>query len=365
MFNGLALLLSNHAERTNGVTVLMPSAIVIVNWNCWEDTARCISACGHLTDYSGAVIVVDNGSTDNSVLRLQKWASGLFEVPSTAVTADIACLENRGSEPLKFVGLFDEETLSCQIKRDGLVSRGWYLVKAGTNAGFSGGNNIGLRLAMHDSDCALFWCLNADAIVRADAWTTLASACALRTEPCVSGSVLLNYDRPDSIQTIGSDFSRSTLFVSYRYENEPIAVLNKLPERMTVGYPIGASLLINRQFIEQHGYFDERYFLYYEEPDLVRRLAISEQSFICTRSLVYHKGGRTTGGGSSILDRGLRADYEYNRSRMILARKIGGKTLALSMMAAMYSIIKRIGARRFDLARAVIPACIDGWRCAR
>ena len=183
--------------------------------------------------------------------------------------------------------------------------------------------------------------------------------------PCVSGSVLLNYDQPESIQTIGSSFSKDTLLVSYQYVNKPLEVLNSLPEMHLVGYPIGASLLLNRAFIEIHGYFDERYFLYYEEPDLVVRLKAARQSFVCTKSLVYHKGGQTTGGGSSVKDRSLLADYEYNRSRMILAKKIGGKTLLLSALAAMYSIVRRIRSGRFDLAKKVIPACIDGWRCAR
>lgn len=347
------------------MAVSFTSAIVIVNWNCWEDTARCINACGHLANFDGAVIVVDNGSTDSSLLRLQEWASGLIEVASSAVNSEIACLESKASEPLKFVGLFDEAALSRQVEQAGLISRGWYLVSTRKNDGFGAGNNVGLRIAIHDSNCFFFWCLNADAIPRVDAWVALTSACDQIAQPLVAGSVLLNYDCPDSIQAIGSSFSRETLFVSYQYVNEPIDVLRELPETVTVGYPIGASLLLNRHFIEAHGFFDERYFLYYEEPDLVVRLRAPEQSFVCTRSVVYHKGGQTTGGGSSIMDRALRADYEYNRSRMILARQIGGKTLILSMMAAMYSIFKRVRSRRFDLAKAVIPACIDGWRCAR
>lgn len=341
------------------------TAIVIVNWNCWEDTVRCINACGQLSEFNGAVIVVDNGSTDASFLKLQDWAAGLCDVATTSSNSEISALERKGPEPLKFTGAFDEKSLAQRVGGEGLDQRGWYLINAFKNSGFGAGNNVGLRVAMQDSRCDLFWCLNADAIPAMESWAELASACGGMSTPCVSGSVLLNYDQPDSIQTIGSSFSKDTLLVSYQYVNKPLDVLKDLPETLLVGYPIGASLLINRAFIELHGYFDERYFLYYEEPDLVVRLKTVRQSFVCTKSLIYHKGGQTTGGGSSVKDRSLLADYQYNRSRMILARKIGGKTLLLTVLVAMYSILRRIRSGRIDLAKKVIPACFDGWCSAR
>lgn len=339
------------------------AAIVIVNWNCWEDVARCISACGHLRDFTGSLIVVDNGSTDSSVDMLQEWGAGNLEIPSTSTVEEIQRLEKKAESPLQFAGLFKEQSLSCAIESVGLASRTWYLVQSEKNSGFGAGNNVGLRIAMLDPDCVAFWCLNADAIPRPDSWAALAKFCESEIKPIVSGSVLLNYDRADTIQTIGSEFSRHTLLVSYKNVNEPVATLNGMPEKQSVGYPIGASLLINRPFIEKHGYFDERFFLYYEEPDLVIRLENSANSFVCTRSQVYHKGGQTTGGGKGLMDRGLRADYEYNRSRMILAKKIGGLTVLLAGLAAMISMLKRLCVGRVDLAKRVLPACVDGWLC--
>lgn len=341
------------------------SVIVLVNWNSWEDTARSINACGHLSDFDGALLVVDNGSTDYSLRKLQDWSAGLLEVATTSSNPGISSLEHKACEPLQFMGTFDEAALAQRISREGFAQRSWYLIDAVQNRGFGAGNNIGLRVAMQDPRCRLFWCLNTDAIPESRAWIELATVCGEMSTPCVSGSVLLNYDQPESIQTIGSSFSRDTLLVSYQYVNKPLEVLKGLPETLLVGYPIGASLLVNRAFIELHGYFDERYFLYYEEPDLVVRLKTVRQSFVCTNSLVYHKGGQTTGGGSSVKDRGLQADYQYNRSRMILARKIGGKTLLLTALVAMYSILRRIRSGRIDLAKRVIPACIDGWCSAR
>lgn len=341
------------------------TAIVIVNWNCWEDTARCINACSSMLGFDGTVIVVDNNSTDESLKCLRDWAAGIRDVNPTSLNPDIAMLEDAPCDPLRFMGTGDEQALSGQIDQNGLGSRTWYLVSSSVNGGFGAGNNVGLRLAMRDNDYSLFWCLNADAIPETAAWRELVSVCGDLTMPFVGGSVLLNYNRPDTIQTVGSSFSRSTLVVSYQYVNEQVTRLSRLSARVTVDYPIGASLVLNRAYLERYGYFDERYFLYYEEPDLAVRLNDSKQCFVCTRSLVYHKGGQTTGGGSSVKDRGLHADYEFNRSRMILARKLGGRTVLLAILATVYSIARRIRCGRLDLAKRVVPACVDGWRCAR
>lgn len=341
------------------------SVIVIVNWNCWEDTARCINACGHLADFEGAVLVVDNGSTDDSLKNLQAFSAGLLKALPTSSDHCISLLEQRSNDPLRFIGLFDENLLSRKISSDGLEKRGQYLIASRENKGFGAGNNIGLRIAMLDRQCTLFWCLNADAIPEPQAWAAIKAHCEKSEEPCVSGSVLLNYDRPETIQASGSKISWSTLQVSYLNSNQPVVALSALPETIRVGYPIGASLVVNRSFIERCGYFDERFFLYYEEPDLVVRLKSPAQSFVCSRSLVYHKGGQTTGGGSSLADRARLADYQYSRSRIILARKIGGKTLLLSSMMVILSLLKRLAAGRFDLAQNVIRASLEGWRCAR
>ncbi len=341
------------------------SAIVIVNWNCWEDTARCINACGHLASFNGVVIVVDNGSTDYSLKNLQDWSQGLLAVPATSPSSEITFLEQPALDPLRFIGMGDETSLSEKIKLTGLVARSWYLVDAGKNGGFGAGNNVGLRLALCDPKCNLFWCLNADAIPQRAAWAELAAVCDRLSSPCVAGSVLLNYDRPDTIQTVGSTLSKTTLKVDYQQVNEPVNLLETLRQVLPVGYPIGASLMLNRLFLIKHGDFDERYFLYYEEPDLVVRLEDCAQSFICTRSRVYHKGGQTTDGGSSVADRSARADYEFQRSKVILARKIGGLAALLVFFAALVSIIRRLRQGRGDLAKAIPRAFVDGWCCVK
>lgn len=342
---------------------MLTTAIVIVNWNGWEDTVRCIAACGHLEGFNGALLVVDNGSTDRSFDQMVAWAHGEVEVQSTSPNARIAGLEQRSTTPLNLIVAGDATEVSVRIRHDGLISRGLYIVRSEDNRGFGGGNNIGLRLAMLDLKCRLFWLLNSDAIPEPGALKVLESICLPMAQPLVFGSVLLNYDEPMTVQALGSRVSYLTLKTTHQLENTPVSELGFYPQLYRVGAPVGASMLLNRSYVDMFGMFDERFFLYYEELDLVSRLP-DRESFVCTQSMVYHKGGQSTKGGQSVADRSARADYEFLKSRTLLAGKVGGITRLISIVTMIISLVRRLSVRRIDLARHVIPAFIDGWRTA-
>ena len=55
-------------------------SIIILNWNGWKDTIECLESVFRI-DYSNyQVIVVDNGSTNDSMKRIKDWADGKQEV---------------------------------------------------------------------------------------------------------------------------------------------------------------------------------------------------------------------------------------------------------------------------------------------
>src|SRR5438105_7672117 len=95
--------------------------VVVLNWNGWRDTARCLASLRASSYPRLHVVVVDNGSTDGSPQRL----APLLDAP-------------------------------------------WgELVEAGRNLGFTGGVNIGLRLVLErGADYAFL--LNNDATVAPD-----------------------------------------------------------------------------------------------------------------------------------------------------------------------------------------------------
>jgi len=73
----------------------------------------------------------------------------------------------------------------------------------------------------------------------------------------------------------------------------------------------GACMLIPRSVFEEVGGFDERFFLYFEDLDILRRI---KEKYIAveTDAKVWHKGGRSTGGPKSLLSR-----YHYLRSWLL------------------------------------------------
>ena len=55
-------------------------AIIILNWNGWEDTIECLESIFRNTYPNYQVIVVDNGSTNGSIEKMKAWAEGKQEV---------------------------------------------------------------------------------------------------------------------------------------------------------------------------------------------------------------------------------------------------------------------------------------------
>jgi len=48
--------------------------ILILNWNGWKDTIECLESVFRNTYPNYQVVVLDNGSTDDSVERIKAWA---------------------------------------------------------------------------------------------------------------------------------------------------------------------------------------------------------------------------------------------------------------------------------------------------
>jgi len=48
-------------------------AIIILNWNGWQDTKECLESVQHLSYPNYQVVVLDNGSEDDSVEQIKMW----------------------------------------------------------------------------------------------------------------------------------------------------------------------------------------------------------------------------------------------------------------------------------------------------
>lgn len=261
-------------------------ATIVLNWNKPHDTILCLKSLRTLTYPNHQVLVIDNGSQDNSL-----------------------------------------ELLSEFIQSDPQIT----LLPTGDNLGFSGGINYGIASALQ-TDTDYFWLLNNDTEVDPHCLSALIKGLEESPQAAIAGSRVLLYDPINVLWHAGAAFAPLTGQPRHRGMgapgNDPQYLQNAFVEYVT-----GCSLLISRSAIEQVGVLDDRFYLYYEEADLCYRVRDRGwQILYVADSILWHRvAGSSTGLPA-------RTYYEV-RNRLLFTRK--HRPLALSTVLA-YLIFQEI-----------------------
>ena len=223
----------------------MKTACIFVTWN---SAALLADSIGRLQQFITAedIIVVDNGSSDNTIETLRQYYPGV--------------------------------TLICLP----------------VNTGFSGGNNVGMKAAMHRGYDAVFL-LNVDTILDEDFITPCAQALEIHADIGVIGPVVLEAYQDNVIQCEGGRIIKLTANFPYRRSGKPFHRHDALKD---VGFVLGAAMMIRRELIERIGYLDEDYFpAYVEESDFCYRAAKAGfRSVIHLGAACRHIGEQSSGG---------------------------------------------------------------------
>jgi len=273
-----------------------PVAIVLLNWRRWPDTVRCWESLQRLSYPSYEVIVVDNGSGDDSEIQLRE---------------------------------------RC---RDSLV------IQSGGNLGFSGGCNLGIRAAL-ERGAEFVWLLNNDATATPDALSRMvATALADDSVGCV-GCVHYSIEDEPRVRTWGG--GRICLLtgrsVQLRAPGSP-------------DYISGASMLVPRRVIERVGLLDEEdYFMYWEDADYCFRIrAAGLRLAVAADAKIHHAEFASLGQSNPLLDR------YFTESAIIFFRcyaKIPAIPIAVSVWGR---LAKRMAQRRFDSASEILRIIVRG-----
>jgi hypothetical protein len=216
--------------------------IVILNWNGIEDTLKSIDSLLNQTYKQYKILIIDNGSIDNSVLLL--------------------------------------ETLVAKNNK-------LHLIKNIKNLGFAGGVNIGIRYSIDNNynTVALF---NNDAVADEKWLESLVSS--LSTDTSIATGLLLSEDAKiiDSTSEMysvwGMPFPRSRGTTA-----------SSAPESGYIFGATGGATLYKTSLFKQIGLFDESFFAYYEDVDISFRAQLAGHKIYYTKdAIAYHKQGATS-----------------------------------------------------------------------
>lgn len=232
-------------------------AIVILNWNGADDTIACLNSLAGLDYPESEVIVVDNGSADDSVIRI------------------------RAANP--------------EVR----------MIETGRNLGFGGGCNVGMQAAIAGG-ADYVWLINNDATVATDALTELVHVAEKDERIGAVGSVIFDQGKCDRVQLWGG--GKVNLWTGASRHR-------RTPGR--VDFISGASALIRSRALKEVGFFDDAsFFMYWEDTDLGFRLRKGGWKLaVAEKSRVWHEESSSLGRGSPKL-----IEY-FTRSAVAFLRK--------------------------------------------
>ena len=304
--------MSEHAPDRSG-DALPPLAVLVVNWNGRAVLPDCIGSLSE-SRYPGLrLLVVDNGSTDDSVAWL------------------------RAHHP-------DVE-----------------VVQTGANLRWAGGNNAGLRHLEAAGWRGLVLLLNNDTVVPEGSLRRLAGALAERPEAWAATPRICYADDPARAWYDGGLVGRWSGWVRH-------AGIRKLTGRLRseerfVAWGTGCALLLSPRALAEVGELDEGFHLYGEDTDYSLRIAAAGGRILhVPRSLVLHKVSASVGGGTSPRKAWLRS-----RSHMRLLRKHWPRRTWPVLAVAQLAFVAghagwHLWQGRPETALAVWQGVLDEWR---
>jgi hypothetical protein len=273
-------------------------SIIILNWNGWQDTIECLESLYQITYPDYDVVLVDNGSVDESIEKIKEYAKGKIKVESNFFD------HNPSNKPIKIIEYTREEAEAGSGKEKEIANipsnRKFILIKNEKNYGFAEGNNIGMRYALKTLNPDYVLLLNNDTVVDREFLSELVKVAESDENIGGVSPKIYYYDyggRKDVIWFAGEDFS---FWKGELYNRDGINEIDKgnYEKIKEVDKLEGACILVKRTVLHKVGLLDPEYFpIYWEVPDLCFRISKRNlKGVYIPKAKIWHKVSASTGG---------------------------------------------------------------------
>ena len=215
-------------------------SIVILNWNGIKDTLECLSSLQFLRYPNFETIVVDNGSTDDSVAQIKTHYPNVI------------------------------------------------LLEQKENLGFAGGCNVGIKYAL-DKGCDAVCLLNNDTIVDPNFLNAFYSR--IQKEPSIGilGAKIYMYNDRERLDHLGGNWNKQQAEFTL-IGNRVLDADLDFDESTEIDYVCGAAFFVKRDVFEKIGLLEEKFFLIWEEADFcfrAKRAGFTVKT--CLSAKLWHK----------------------------------------------------------------------------
>ena len=288
--------------------------VIILNWNLATVTTTCVhSVLGG--DYPRQrVLIVDNGSTDDSVAILRD----------------------------EFGSAVD-------------------LIETGQNLYFAGGVNVGLEWALA-TDTSYILVLNNDTWIAPGLVSQLVATAEGDSSIGIVGPIIYRDDPPDRIWALGS--RRVPWLPVPRDIGRGQIDRGQFSSLLQVDYLVGCAMLIRRQVLESVGLFDPSYQMYYEDADFSARVQAAGFRLVANpQAKMWHlvsASARRQVAGSRYQHTRYRVRFYRQHSHGPAAFLTHGFLLGQEIARSVLALLTG----RPDLAAATLRGLRDGYRHA-
>ena len=223
---------------------------VILNWNQPDLTLACFESLSELDYPNYKVVLVDNGSTDNSVALIREAYPEVI------------------------------------------------LIEPGQNLGYSAGNNVGIQYAM-EHGAEYVYLLNNDTAVDKYMLLRMVEASEATPDAGMVGPTIYYFDPPDvlwsAVNTI--DWPRGQIIRHDLNKVWPVAP-DDTPSQQ-VDYVDSCAILVKREVIEKIGMLDESFFINFDDADWnIRARQVGYKVIHVPTARVWHKVSAAMGQAS-------------------------------------------------------------------